>query len=234
MAMYESYTVLIISPILQNSFSNPRFVYIETRNKSIVTVDILVLICYYYSRGDQSMEIDIKTIVSADDLTINSDVVLDRLSEQPELVVFDNNQPKFALLSLEKYFLLKQNESIKPIYVQTETRKIGKLAQDVFKRLLCSNSFPESEIRNLCDPGYSAETFGLSYPVLKLYDPRIPFDEQKRDANGYNRFYNYPLPCVDGRSYLLSSQWVEAYHRKKFDKWCLQWAVEVEDKHEGS
>lgn len=78
-------------------------------------------------------------------------------------------------------------------------------------------AFSPEEVVRLQDTAYCTRVFGLSFPVLKQYNSSLPFDAQKRDANGYNRFYNYLLD-IAGEQFLLCSQFTEL-HRERFIKW---------------
>ena len=176
------------------------------------------------TKGVGSVEIEINKIIPADELAINSDIVLDRLADISELIVFNNNQPQFVIMSMDNYLSHMKDRPIRTIYTtDSSVQKIGRYVQDAIKRLFDLKNLTKDELENLCDASYCTDTFGLSFPVLKMYDSSISFDNQKRDSNGYNRYYNYLLNA-NGVDYLLSSQWVEALHRERFERWYLHWS----------
>ncbi len=168
------------------------------------------------------MKIDISKIVSADELALDTSLIKNKLDEQEELIVFNNNQPQFVIMTLERLKTQNNNVSQKYEIPKNEFVKIGKFVQDTFRRFMSSNKLPEDEIKRLCDSDYSYNSFNLNFPVLKLYDDMISFNEQKRDANGYNRYYNFILNAY-GHHYLLCSQFVEYLHRKKLEIWIERW-----------
>ena len=176
------------------------------------------------------VNIDVNNIISASDISADTKEINDKLADNPELIVFDNNKPQFVILSLERY------EQISSIEVKNETNtskpdiKIGKYVQDTFLKLIDKDMLPSSEIDNLCELEYSNVTFNLNFPMLKEFDPNpeIPIDVQKKDKNGYNRYYKYLINCND-KQYLLCSQWNEHLHRKKYIEWLNKWRHSLEE-----
>lgn len=169
------------------------------------------------------MEININKIVSADELALDTQIIHNKLNEESEIIVFENNMPQFVIISLENYSGKKQNTSF-PVHNETQfsSLKIGKYVQESMKRLFYEKKLNESEIERLTTNSYSNNIFNLNFAVLKKYDPAIPFDEQKRDTKGYNRYYSFMLSAY-GNQYLLCSQWVEYLHREKFEDWLARW-----------
>ena len=161
---------------------------------------------------------DFEKIISADELQIDAEKINAELKSRPELLVFDNNRPQFAIISLSQYTQYQnQNSPLIPAVPTASTQRIGKLVQDTFNRLENENTLSASEISNLQDPEYCTRVFGLSYPVLKWFDSLLDYDDQKRDAKGYNRYYNR-LRNFGGEQFLLCSQWTEL-HKERFIKW---------------
>ena len=86
------------------------------------------------------MNIDVNNIISASDISADTKKITDKLADNPELIVFDNNKPQFVILSLERY------EQISSIEVNNETNtsksdiKIGKY--DKYNEM-CSNDIQE-------------------------------------------------------------------------------------------
>lgn len=169
------------------------------------------------------MEISIDKIIGADEIFADTQKINNKLSEQSELIVFDNNRPQFVILSLTKYEELTNAPSVPEQCNNTEV-KIGRLVQDSIAKLIERRLLPFEEIERLCTLEYSNRTFGLNFPMLKEFDPNpaVSIDVQKRDKKGYNRYYKYPMPIYE-KKYLLCSQWVEGLHRKKFLDWLSKW-----------
>ena len=161
---------------------------------------------------------DFATIIAADEIQLHVDEIRKELQQRPELIVFSQNHPQFIIMSISKYEQY-QNQStvLKPTAPMEDPRKIGRLVQEEMKKLASEEAFPPEEVIRLQDAAYCTRVFGLSFPVLKQYNPSLSFDSQKRDANGYNRFYNYLLD-IAGEQFLLCSQWTEL-HRERFIKW---------------
>lgn len=173
------------------------------------------------------MEIDINKIISASEILADTRKISDKLSEHSELIVFDDNKPQFVILSLTKYKELNGAPSSCEKSENTKV-KIGKLVQDSIIKLIDKDMIPFEEIELLCTLEYSNSTFGLNFPMLKEFDtdPEISIDMQKKDKNGYNRYYKYLLN-IYGKQYLLCSQWNEGLHRKKY----LSWLEKIKSKN---
>lgn len=187
------------------------------------------------------MNFKMNQIASAESLALNTTILQDKLTETQSIIVFENNAPQFVILSIEEYERMQHSHPVHqssapiphiPTLVPTQNAtqdtgdlKIGKFVKDTMRSLFACQSLPIEEINNLLSPDYSNQVFNLNFPVLKLYDPNIPFDKQKRDGNGYNRFYAFTL-IHESSQYLLCSQWVEHLHRSYFEHWLEKWTVE--------
>ncbi|MCM1062045.1 MAG: hypothetical protein NC452_17405 [Eubacterium sp.] len=169
------------------------------------------------------MDISVDKIIGANEIFVDTQKICDKLSEHSELIVFDNNKPQFVILSLTKYEKLKNMSVVSGQNDNTEI-KIGKLVQDSMFKLINKDLLPLEEIKRLCTLNYSNSKFGLNFPMLKEFDPNPnrPIDMQKRDKNGYNRYYKFLLN-IHGKQYLLCSQWIEELHRKKYLDWLSKW-----------
>lgn len=169
------------------------------------------------------MDISIDKIIGASEIFTDTQKILNELSQRSELIVFDNNKPQFVILSLTKY---EELNNVPSNVVQNDNSevKIGKLVQDSIIKLINRDLLPFEEIELLCTLDYSNRTFGLNFPMLKEYNTNsgLTIDMQKRDKNGYNRYYKYLLN-IYGKQYLLCSQWVEGLHRKKYLDWLNRW-----------
>ncbi len=166
------------------------------------------------------------SILPADELSLDVELIQNRLSESSELVIFENNQPQFVIMTMEQY----EAYIVRTVPISSDVRtsaaqsklKIGRLVQESLRRLFYKDMLPESEILNLTSPEYSNSVFGLNFPVLKKYEPTLAFEDQKRDVNGYNRYYNFTL-SHKSTQYLRCSQWIERLHRERFEIWLQQW-----------
>ncbi len=173
--------------------------------------------------GGEIMNIDINKIVPADDLNIDTELVLKKLAEIDEIIVFKNNQPQFIIVGLDSY--TDRPSFKKPVEISNsnvEKEKIGRYVRESLMKLFLDQLIPKEEIGRLADTIYSKSVFNMNYPVLKEYNPSMSIDEQKGDVNGYNRYYTTPLFAYN-KQYLLCSQWYEHLHRKAFENWLSQW-----------
>jgi hypothetical protein len=164
------------------------------------------------------MEINISKIVSANDLDLNVPKIIRKLQEQDELIIFENNKPQFVIMALEKAVIKEKPGSNSSLSETSMSVRIGKYVQDKLRELFYSDTLSSEEINRLTDKQYSKDVFNLNFSVLLELNPDLPFDKQKRDENGYNRYYNFTLQAY-GKQYLLCSQWVDHLHREYFEKW---------------
>ncbi|MHA6611642.1 type II toxin-antitoxin system RelB/DinJ family antitoxin [Photobacterium damselae] len=85
---------------------------------------------------------------------------------------------------------------------------------------LVEQILPMSEVNNLTQLTYCQNTFGLSFPVLKmtkssrLEDVRLVV----KDAKGRNRYSTSKIAQRDGYSYVICTQWADR-HRPAFVRW---------------
>lgn len=168
------------------------------------------------------MNLDRASFVPAEELSFDVDLILNRLSDTPEIIILEHDKPQFAIMSLDRYEAYGQSVPNNKPSAPQDGIKIGRMVQESMRKLFYNGCLPESEIENLTSPEYSKRVFALNFPVLKKYDPTRPFDEQKRDAKGYNRYYQVPLTAKNAQ-YLLCSQWIEPLHRERFEAWLAQW-----------
>jgi len=172
------------------------------------------------------MEININKIVSADELSVDTNLILERLGETSEIFVFENNHPQFVIMSLDSYYSRPNQQTVKIISVEDPSKeKIGKLVQESLRKLFYKQRLPQDEIERLTSEEYSKTVFNLNFPVLKEYNSELAFDEQKRDAKGYNRYYSFTLSAYN-KQYLVCSQWIEHLHREQYETWLSRWENE--------
>lgn len=153
------------------------------------------------------MEINLEHIVSSKELALDVSLIKKRLEKQEKIVVFEDNTPQFVITSIATINAPEKEE----------TKKIGKYVQTVMRNLFAKNLVSEKEIRNLLSKEYSKSKFNINFPFIKEIDESKPLEEQKRDTNGYNRYYNFVLTAY-GKKYFLCSQWTEK-HYDGFETW---------------
>lgn len=79
---------------------------------------------------------------------------------------------------------------------------------------------PLSEIENLTQLTYCRNTFGLSFPVLKLAKSPRPEDIRSaaKDAKERNRYSTTKVAQRDEKTYVICTQWTDR-HRNAFCRW---------------
>jgi len=107
--------------------------------------------------------------------------------------------------------------------------KIGSLVRKMMQVLFKNESISDDEIQLMLTSSYSKEVFNLNFPVLKeVPETCNDIGEIKKDANGYNRYYDFTL-TIYGKKYILCSQWTEQLHREYFEKWLDKIQNELEE-----
>ncbi len=99
--------------------------------------------------------------------------------------------------------------TIKPLKVS-----IGSYAKERICGLIASGKLPAQEIKNLTDCDYCKKALKANFPVIKIIDNNLNVTSQRKDSNGYSRYYK----DVFAGKYLLSSQWFD-YQKNAFDSW---------------
>jgi hypothetical protein len=72
-------------------------------------------------------------------------------------------------------------------------------------------------VAELSGARYCKERFNLGYPFLKRVDPVVDLPSQRRDANGYARYWKQPLRIGD-HWFLMCHEWFDR-QRTAFDQW---------------
>ncbi|MFU8781156.1 MAG: hypothetical protein ACNA71_09065 [Kiritimatiellia bacterium] len=94
-----------------------------------------------------------------------------------------------------------------------DDNKVGAFVQKSFDRLLAKGQLPVEELHRLQNATYCKKTFGVNYPVLRIFDRSLPLAQQ-RVVKSYPRYWSK----VFGGKYLVTSEWYER-HRKPFAAW---------------
>ncbi|WP_299010215.1 type II toxin-antitoxin system RelB/DinJ family antitoxin [uncultured Shewanella sp.] len=98
--------------------------------------------------------------------------------------------------------------------------KISNAEITVAIQYLVEHALPQSEIETLTQLTYCRNTFGLSFPVLKLAKSSRPEDIRSaaKDAKGRNRYSTTKVAQRDEKTYVICTQWTDR-HRNAFCHW---------------
>lgn len=107
--------------------------------------------------------------------------------------------------------------------------KIGKMMRGIITKLIQNKMLSSYVIEQMQTTKYAKNTFNLNFPVLKLVKIGETKEEAKRDAKGYNRYYGDSV-WIDGREYVICSQWVDNLHKDYAEKWVIDALVNVLNK----
>lgn len=99
----------------------------------------------------------------------------------------------------------------------TSDNKIGKYAKDYFVKYF-SDSNKQYDLKNYLNKYWCNDNFGICYPLLKEVDITMPISKQKGYNNDYARYWTKPILELNGKHYIICSQWFEEF-RPKLDKW---------------
>lgn len=104
-------------------------------------------------------------------------------------------------------------------HIQTQ-RKISNAEITEAIQDLVEHALPQSEIENLTQLTYCRNTFGLSFPVLKLAKSPRPEDIRSaaKDAKERNRYSTTKVAQRDEKTYVICTQWTDR-HRNAFCRW---------------
>jgi hypothetical protein len=98
--------------------------------------------------------------------------------------------------------------------------KIGAHVRTTMAALAVAGRLPPEVLGDLLDARYCKATFRLSHPFLKRLDLQRNLGPQRKDENGYGRYWKEPLR-IGGRSFLMCSQWF-GWQRQAFDRWAAE------------
>lgn len=98
-----------------------------------------------------------------------------------------------------------------------EEEKIGKYAKRRFTEYFEKVKNPPLE--QFLDKEWCHINFGIRYPLLKEIDIKCPVSDQTGYLDGrYHRFWTNPILEIEGKNYLMCSQWYRQF-RTKLDNW---------------
>lgn len=96
--------------------------------------------------------------------------------------------------------------------------KIGKMMKGCLSKFIEQGIISDYELQKFQEADYSKQMFNLNFPVLRMINPGETLDSAKRDARGYNRYYDSYV-MVNGNRFLICSQWVENLHKSYVETW---------------
>lgn len=96
-------------------------------------------------------------------------------------------------------------------------KKIGEYVRDYFT-VYFADKTKQYDVTNFLNKYWCNEHLGICYPLLKEIDEAKPVSEQKNYNNEYARYWIKPVLEINGRKYILCSQWFE-YQRESLESW---------------
>lgn len=96
-------------------------------------------------------------------------------------------------------------------------KKIGSYARDYFT-VYFSNTNKQYDIKNFLNKYWCNENLGICYPLLKEVDISKPISDQKNYNNEYARYWSKPVLQINGKHYIICSQWFKEFWNK-LDMW---------------
>ncbi len=94
---------------------------------------------------------------------------------------------------------------------------IGAHVRATMTALAKSGRLTPEIVSDLSSARYSKVRFNLGYPFLKRVDPASDPRDQRRDHNGYGRYWQQPLN-TGGHQFLMCQEWFDR-QRTAFDQW---------------
>lgn len=94
---------------------------------------------------------------------------------------------------------------------------IGAHVRATMADLAASGRLTPPMVAELTSARYSKSRFNLAYPFLKPVDPAVDLPSQRRDHNGYARYWKDPVRIGDYR-FLVCHEWFDR-QRTAFDQW---------------
>lgn len=98
-------------------------------------------------------------------------------------------------------------------YAYLNSFKIGEIAKQVLSAIFKSGKISKAEVNKWKTDTATKAAFGFGRPLLS---------PDKKDAKGYNRYYDEPLDLY-GETLYLYSQWLVGY-KKRLINWIVNWA----------
>ena len=135
-----------------------------------------------------------------------------------EIFLESDRKPLHGQQPIGKYINKKVNEVINSEIIEVKNDiKIGAYAKEYFTYYF-SDTTHEYELENFLNKYWCIDNLGICYPLLKEVDMAIPISKQKGYNNEYSRYWTKPVLEINGKYYILCSQWFARF-REKLDKW---------------
>lgn len=96
-------------------------------------------------------------------------------------------------------------------------KKIGEYVRDYFT-VYFADTTKTYDITNFLNKYWCNEHLGICYPLLKEIDEMKPVSEQKNYNNEYARYWIKPVLEINGKHFLMCSQWFKGF-QSKLDAW---------------
>ena len=107
----------------------------------------------------------------------------------------------------------KLQETAQKLEESNDEIKIGQYAKEYFASYFQTNT-SEADISHFTNKDWCHETFGICYPILKQIDKKLPISEQVNYNNQYRRYYSNPVLNINGKDYIICSQWYTQFKPK--------------------
>ncbi len=135
-----------------------------------------------------------------------------------------DRKPKHGQIPIGKFLNGNMNFNKKKLNNETEyksvdsqEKKIGEYARDFFT-VYFSNKAKQYNLNGFLNKNWCNEHLGICYPLLKEIDISKPIAEQKNYNNEYARYWIKPILEINGKHYIMCSQWFKGF-QEKLDKW---------------
>lgn len=154
--------------------------------------------------NDDYNNIVLQPILSASNEIADTSELFLRSYQMYKMFSYNNeiNQPKIITIN-NKIESNNKNFNINSYQQQ----KIGQLAQQVLRKILCNDRISDTEIEAMQTKEYSKKVFNLNFPLLRLV-----IESKKPD-----RYYKDPL-TIKNKRYWMCSEWYE-HCRYYLEKW---------------
>ncbi len=111
----------------------------------------------------------------------------------------------------------KQHGGTNQKALDSKEEKIGKHVCTAIDNMISERLLDSDVIRNLTDQSWCKTNLKVSYPVLKRVVDDISIDVQRKNKDGYLRYYKR-IYDIAGEKFLLCKEWYEK-NRNSFNKW---------------
>lgn len=133
-----------------------------------------------------------------------------------------DRKPKHGQVPIGKYLNGMEFESKKKLISETDNdeqaeKKIGEYVREYFTNYFLDTT-KQYDLKNFLNKYWCNDNFGICYPLIKEVDITKSISDQKNYNNEYARFWTKPVLQINGKHYILCSQWFRGF-QEKFDEW---------------